>query len=92
MKDFIDPFLYNVPTIDLHGYDRESASLKVLDFINESIKLKNEKIVIIHGIGADILRKEVYNILRKHKNVLEYRPTYYNRGQTEVKLNIKSKN
>lgn len=88
-KHFEDPFLINLPSIDLHGYDRESARLAVLDFIKDSIKLKNKEIIIIHGIGKDILRKEVYSALQKHKFVLEYKTTYFNRGQTIVKLNIK---
>ena len=87
-KPFIDPFLVNVPAIDLHGYDRESARVAVLDFINDNLKLKNEEIIIIHGIGKDILRKEVYNTLQRHKFVLEYKTTYFNRGQTLVKLKI----
>ena len=87
-KSFIDPFLVNVPAIDLHGYDRESARVAVLDFINDNLKLKNEEIIIIHGIGKDILRKEVYNTLQRHKFVLEYKTTYFNRGQTLVKLKI----
>ena len=87
-KSFIDPFLVNVPAIDLHGYDRESARVAVLDFINDNLKLKNGEIIIIHGIGKDILRKEVYNTLQRHKFVLEYKTTYFNRGQTLVKLKI----
>ena len=87
-KPFIDPFLVNVPAIDLHGYDRESARVAVLDFINDNLKLENEEIIIIHGIGKDILRKEVYNTLQRHKFVLEYKTTYFNRGQTLVKLKI----
>ena len=59
-KYFVDPFLANAPSIDLHGYDRESARIAVLDFINDNLKLKNEEIVIIHGIWKDILRKEVW--------------------------------
>ncbi len=88
-KYFVDPFLANIPTIDLHGLDRESARIAVLDFINDNIKLKNKEIIIIHGIGKDIVRKEVYNTLQRHKFVLEYKTTYFNRGQTIVRLKEK---
>ncbi len=85
-KYFEDPFIKNIPSIDLHGYDRDSARVAVLDFINDNLKLKNKEIVIIHGIGKDIIRKEIYSTLQKHKFVLEYKTTYFNRGQTIVKL------
>lgn len=87
-NNFIDPFLVNLPSIDLHGYDRESARVAVLDFIKDNIKLKNSEIIIIHGIGKDILRKEVYNTLQRHRFVLGYKTTYFNRGQTIVKLKL----
>ena len=36
--------------------------------------------------SKDISRKEIYSTLQKHKFVLEYKTTYFNRGQTIVKL------
>lgn len=44
-------FIDNFPTIDLHGYDRDSARVATNDFINDNIKMKNDIIVIIHGRG-----------------------------------------
>ena len=40
-KFFEDPFIKNIPSIDLHVYDRDSARVAVLDFINDNLKLKN---------------------------------------------------
>ena len=34
--------------------------------------MKNEMIVIIHGIGTGIVKKEVHEALRVNKDVLEY--------------------
>lgn len=82
-------FIDQLPKIDLHGYDRMYASLKVNEFIKDNIVLKNEFIVIIHGIGQRILKNEVHDILRKHKSVLDYCIYYNNVGCTVVKLNIK---
>ena len=36
MKNQNDIFLNNLPSIDLHGFDRESATLAVKDFIHEN--------------------------------------------------------
>ena len=49
-----DIFLQRYPSIDLHGYDRDSARVAVNDFVLENIILKNEFIVIIHAVGGAI--------------------------------------
>lgn len=85
----IDPFIYNLPSIDLHGLDRVAAIIKVDEFIKDSIKLKNKKIIIIHGIGSGILKNEVHKHLKKNKNVLDYKLYYNNVGQTIVTLSFK---
>ena len=50
-------FIDNLPTLDLHGFDRETARVLINDFINDNIKLKNQFVIIIHGIGGGILRQ-----------------------------------
>ena len=84
----IDPFLYNIPSIDLHGDDRNTARVKINDFISDNIKMKNEKIEIIHGIGTGVLRNVTQNALQSNKNVLEYKTSYFNRGSTIVWLKV----
>lgn len=81
-------FIDNLPKIDLHGFDRDTASLAVSDFIRDSIKLKNNIIVIIHGIGSNIVKKSVHETLKRNKFVLEYKLFPYNIGCTIVRLNI----
>lgn len=83
-----DLFISNLPSIDLHGYDRDSARVAILDFINDNIKMKKKEIVIIHGIGSGILKKTTHDVLKKHKNVLEYKVCYNNVGSTIVLLKI----
>jgi DNA mismatch repair protein MutS2 len=85
-KIFEDIFTKNYPKIDLHGYDRETASVAVNDFINENYKLKNNNLIIIHGIGNGIIRKTVHNTLKNNKLVLEYKLHNYNVGMTIVKI------
>jgi dsDNA-specific endonuclease/ATPase MutS2 len=83
-----DIFLNRYPSIDLHGYDRDSARVAVNDFVLENIIMKNEMIVIIHGIGSGIVKKEVHEALRVNKSVLEYKTDNFNSGCTVVKLKI----
>lgn len=84
----IDPFLYNIPSIDLHGDDKTTAKVRIIDFINDNIIMKNEKIEIIHGIGTGALKKVTEITLQKDKRVLEYKSSYFNRGSTIVWLKV----
>lgn len=86
MKDI---FLERYHKIDLHGYDRDSARVAVNDFIDENIILGNDTILIIHGIGTGIIKKEVHETLSHNKHVLEYKTDNFNDGCTIVKLIIK---
>ena len=88
MKKIIDPFTVNLPSIDLHGLDRILARIKTEEFINDSIKLKYKKILIIHGIGEGILREEVNKILRNNKHVESFNINGINVGCTIVNLKI----
>lgn len=79
-------FIDNLPTIDLHGLDKESAVLAVSDFIKDSVKLRHEIIVVIHGNGSGILKTAIHTYLRRSKNVLEFKTFYFNQGATLVAL------
>lgn len=79
-------FISNLPYIDLHGYDRDSARVAIEDFIRINVKLKNEKFVIIHGVGEGIIKETTHNILKKNKNVEEYAICYNNIGSTIVRI------
>lgn len=83
-----DIFLNRYPTIDLHGFDKDSARVAVNDFVDENVFLKQEMIVIIHGIGTGIVKKEVHDTLRANKKVIEYKTDNFNSGCTIVKLKI----
>lgn len=81
-------FTDNLPTIDLHGFDRDYARVKINEFINDNRKMKNSIIVIVHGIGSGILKNETISTLKKNKYVIDYRLFYNNVGMTLVKINI----
>lgn len=79
----------SMPTLDLHGEYKDSAIILTQEFINDNIILKNEYVLIIHGIGSDILRKSVHEYLKKEKKVLEFKRDFFNPGCTIVKLKIR---
>ncbi len=81
-------FIDNLPTIDLHGFDRDYAKIKINEFIMDNLKMKNSILVIIHGIGNGILKKETHKFLANNKNVLDFKLFYKNVGITIVKINV----
>ena len=91
MGEVYDIFLDRYPKIDLHGYDRDSARVATNDFINENIILGNDTLVIIHGIGSGIVKKEVHEVLSTNKDVIDYKTDNFNSGCTIVKLKISLK-
>ncbi len=88
MKRANNIFLDILPSVDLHGYDRESAIVKTKDFILENIVLGNNQLLIVHGIGENILKNSIHQYLAKEKRVLNYKLDNYNQGCTIVTLKI----
>ena len=87
-------FINSYPSLDLHGFDRETARVAIDDFIKDNQKMGNEIIVIVHGIGSGILQKQTHKTLKNNKNVLDYKLYYYNNGCTvaEIKKTINNNN
>jgi len=49
-----DIFLDRLPKIDLHGFDRDSARVRVNDFVEEAYLVGYDEILFIHGIKPPI--------------------------------------
>ena len=81
-------FTSNLPKIDLHGMDRDTARVAINDFINDNFKLKQELFVVIHGIGSGVLKDATIKTLKANKLVKEFQIDFYNIGSTIVRLNI----
>ncbi len=81
-------FIDNLPTLDLHGYDRMTAVVLIDDFIKDNIKMKNEFLVVIHGIGDGILRKATHLFLAKNSKVKEYKLCPFNVGCTLIHIDL----
>ena len=82
-----NPFLDILPTIDVHGYNRDMIKCILDEFICDNIKLNNKKIVIVHGKGEGILKKEIHTLLKKDKRVFRYYVDGFNIGCTVIELN-----
>lgn len=81
------PLSYNnIPSIDLHGETREIARILVNNFIDDSCKMGYEKVIIIHGIGTGILKKEVQEVLKNDRRVEKAYIDFFNVGCTIVEL------
>ncbi|MBR4262711.1 MAG: Smr/MutS family protein [Bacilli bacterium] len=76
----------NIPVLDLHGEIRGSARILVDEFIRDNLKMGKNEIAIVHGIGEGILKKEVHDMLKKHRYVEEYHLDNFNSGCTIVKI------
>ena len=76
----------NLASIDLHGENRETAKILVNQFISDSLKMGNYKIIIVHGIGTGALKKEIHEFLRKDKRVEKFYINFFNVGCTIVEL------
>ena len=90
MKKIIDPFIDFLPSIDLHGMDRDTALFKTKEFIDDNIKMKKYDLIIIHGKGTGILRRSVHEYLKHDKRVIEYKIDNFNDGETIVKIGEKN--
>lgn len=82
-----NPFINLYPSIDLHGEDVVNSLIKVDEFINDSIKLKQKNIIVIHGKGTYKLKEAIHNYLKKDKRVLSY-GLDINVGQTIISLKV----
>ena len=82
-------FLDSYPKLDLHGFDRDSARIAINDFICDNIVMKNEIIVIVHGVGTGVLQKQTHETLKRNKNVLYFKQDNFNNGCTIVQIGVK---
>lgn len=89
MKEMEDIFIKNLPTIDLHGYDRDGAKVAVKDFVDEAILMGWNEVVIVHGIGSGIVKMAVQEALYRNKKVLDYHIYGGNVGCTIAKIEKK---
>ncbi len=81
-------FIENLPKLDLHGENSETARVLINDFVRDNIKQKRNIVCIVHGVGSGILRKATNDTLSKNKKVVDFKTYYYNQGCTIVEIEI----
>jgi DNA-nicking Smr family endonuclease len=81
-------FIDNLPKLDLHGENSETARVLINDFIKDNLKQKKNIFCIVHGVGSGILRNTTRDVLTKNKRVIDFKKFYYNQGCTIVEIEI----
>ena len=76
----------NLPSIDLHGLDRDYARILINEFIADNYKMKKQKVIIVHGNGTGIIKKTTQETLKANKLVEEYKIDNFNTGMTVAVL------
>ena len=76
----------NLPSLDLHGFDRDYARIKINEFVYDNYRMKKKKIVIIHGNGTGVLKKTCQQTLKNNRYVEKYKINNFNSGETLVDL------
>ena len=79
-------FKESLPKLDLHGFDRDSARVAINDFIHDNHVMQNELLLIVHGIGSGIIKKETHQTLKQNPLVVDYKTDYFNEGCTIVEI------
>jgi DNA mismatch repair protein MutS2 len=79
----------NLPSLDLHGMDRDYARILINDFIKDHYQIKDEYVTIVHGNGTGIIKKQTQETLKKNPYVLEYKIDNFNSGMTIVRIKKK---
>ncbi len=87
MVKVYDPFLDILPKKDFHGFNRDMVKYELDVFINDNIKLKNKKIIVVHGKGEGIIKDEVHLLLKNDKRVKNFYIDTFNTGCTIIELN-----
>lgn len=86
MKKRIDPFLYNAPSLDIHGFDRYGGVAMIKNFIDNESRIGAKKLIVVHGKGERILRQATHEYLKTDRRVLEYKLNIFNDGETIIIL------
>ncbi len=83
---FVDPFIANCPTIDLHGETTAFVPILLDEFINDNIKIRNLKLVVIHGLGSGKVKEATHNYLQENKKIKKYYLSPNNIGITIIEI------
>ena len=84
----IKMYYNNIPKLDIHGYDSKSAIALVDSFVISNYEAGYNEICVIHGIGKNVLKEELYKYLQLKKDIVNcYKLNINNIGETVIYLN-----
>ena len=83
-----NPFINILPSLDVHGYTSDMVILPISEFIDDNLKLGQEKLVIIHGVGQGVLSKTINTHFKRDKRIKKMYFYGSNFGMTIIELNI----
>ena len=75
-----------LPQLDVHGFTEDTVMTVVNEFINDNIKLRKWKIVVVHGKGQGILKNKIHQSLKRDKRVSRFYLYNFNLGCTIIEL------
>ena len=70
--------------LDIRGYDGEGGIQEVDRYLDEAFLAGLTEVSIIHGKGTGALRDAIWQFLRRHPHVDEYRMGRYGEGDAGV--------
>ncbi len=82
----VEPIASFSGEINLIGERREEAIDNVVKFLDQAILAGAKTVRIVHGKGQKILRHAVWDVLRKHKSVEDFRLGKYGEGEDGVTI------
>ena len=67
---------YNISNVnyrlDIRGEKPEAAEFQIIKFLDEAYQASLERVEILHGKGTGVLKKTVWDILKKHEYIKNY--------------------
>ena len=60
------------PSVDLHGLFADEAIDRLNQAISDALEAGHERLLVVHGKGTGILRREVRDHLKYHPNVVAF--------------------
>ena len=74
------------PTLNVQGQNLDDALANVEKYLDDAFMAHLEEVTIIHGRGEGILKKGIHNMLKRHKQVKDFRKGSYNEGGEGVTI------
>ena len=75
-----------VREVNVIGLSVSEALIEVENFLDSAIISNLSQVRIVHGMGTGKLRKAIHEMLKKHRNVKEFRLGVYGEGESGVTI------